>query len=93
MSTKRTGVTRTQKAKEIDLRRYHAAVRRLKTLCEKNNVKLFTYTDASDNMKCILSKSDYELGDTKPYCSEENENYFVTESDLIKLHELTSDEI
>ena len=93
MSTKRTGVTRIQKAKEIDLRRYHAAVRRLKTLCEKNNVKLFTYTDASDNMKCILSKSDYELGDTKPYCTVENENYFVTDSDLIKLHKLICDDM
>lgn len=82
------GVTRVQSAKELDLRRYHAQVRKLKKLCEDNDVSLFTYDEAEDTMVCILSDSDYELGDTKPYCSKDRENYFVTESDLNKLYNL-----
>ena len=91
-TNKKRGVTRIQSAKEIDLRRYHSALRKLKKLCEINNVELRTYEEASDTMVCILSKSDYELGDTKPYCSQENENYFVTESDLNKLSKLQNNE-
>lgn len=86
--TLRRGVTRIQSQKELELRRYHAQVRKLRELCNDNNIRLNTYNEADDNMKCILSKSDYEIGDTKPYCSEENENYFVTESDLEKLDKL-----
>lgn len=86
--TLRKGVTRIQSQKELELRRYHAQVRKLRELCNDNNIRLNTYNEADDNMKCILSKSDYEIGDTKPYCSEENENYFVTESDLEKLDKL-----
>ncbi len=80
------GVTRVQSAKELDLRRYHAQVRKLKKLCEDNDVPLFTYDEAEDTMVCILSDSDYELGDTKPYCSKDHENYFITEGNLNKLH-------
>ena len=86
--TLRRGVTRIQSQRELELRRYHAQVRKLRELCNDNNIRLYTYNEADNNMKCILSKSDYEIGDTKPYCSEENENYFVTESDLEKLDKL-----
>ena len=86
--TLRRGVTRIQSQKELELRRYHAQVRKLRELCNDNNIRLNTYDEADDNMKCVLSKSDYEIGDTKPYCCEENENYFVTESDLEKLDKL-----
>lgn len=86
--TLRRGVTRIQSQRELELRRYHAQVRKLRELCNDNNIRLNTYNEADDNMKCILSKSDYEIGDTKPYCYEGNENYFVTESDLEKLDKL-----
>lgn len=82
------GVTRVQSAKELESRRYHAQVRKLKKLCEDNDISLFTYDKAEDTMVCVLSDSDYELGDTKPYCSKENENYFITESSLNKLYNL-----
>lgn len=82
------GVTRIQSQKELELRRYHAQVRKLRELCNNNSIRLNTYSEADDSMKCVLSKSDYEIGDTKPYCCAENENYFVTESDLEKLDKL-----
>ena len=82
------GVTRIQSQRELELRRYHAQVRKLRELCNNNNIRLNTYDEANDSMKCVLSKSDYEIGDTKPYCYKGNENYFVTESDLDKLDEL-----
>ena len=91
MSNKK-GVTRVQSAKELEQRRYHAHLRKLKQLCEQNDIELLPYKEATDTMVCILSQSDYELGDTKPYCSEENENYFVTESDLNKLYKLQNNE-
>lgn len=91
-TNKKKGVTRIQSTRELELRRYHSALRRLKKLCEDNDIELLPYNEASDTMVCVLSKSDYELGDTKPYCWKGNENYFVTENNLNKLYKLQNDE-
>ena len=69
-------------------RAFHRSLHKLERLCGDNGIILCNYEEADDNMICVLSSSEYELGDTKPYCSEENENYFVTESDLEKLDKL-----
>lgn len=90
--TKRKGVTRIQSAEESAKRAFHRQLHKLERLCGDNNIILYNYEEADDNMICILSSSEYELGDTKPYCSEENENYFVTESDLNKLYKLQNNE-
>ena len=90
--TKRRGVTRIQSAEESAKRAFHRQLHKLERLCGDNNIILCNYEEADDGMICVLSSSEYELGDMKKYCSEENENYFVTESSLNKLHKLTNDE-
>lgn len=89
---KRNGVTRVQSAEESAKRAFHRQLHKLERLCGDNNLILCNYEEADDSMICVLSSSEYELGDMKKYCSEENENYFVTESSLNKLHKLTSNE-
>lgn len=90
--TKRRGVTRVQSAEESMKRAFHRSLHKLERLCGDNGIILCNYEEADDNMICVLSSSEYELGDMKKYCSEENENYFITESSLNKLASLTKNE-
>lgn len=69
---------RTQSEKELLKRRYHSDVRKLKKLCEECDIKLYTYNNAPEDAVCVLSSSEYELGELRKTCSIEYENYFVS---------------
>lgn len=84
----KNGVTRVQKINEVVKRRFHADLRRLEKLCEDNNIILCNYDEANDEMICILSNNEYNLGMTRHDCSSSDESYFVTESGLNNLHKL-----
>lgn len=64
-------------AHEMELRRFHADVRKLKKTCEDKGIVLKTYEDASDDDICVLSNNEYEISETKFSCDPEHENYFV----------------
>lgn len=64
-------------AHEMELRRFHADVRKLKQKCEDEGILLKTYKDASNDDICVLSNNEYEIGETKSSCDPEHENYFV----------------
>ena len=89
---KKNGVTRVQKIDKVVKRRFHADLHKLEKLCHDNKLILCNYKEADDNMICVLSTNEYELGDMRKYCSSDNENYFITESGLSKLHKLQNNE-
>lgn len=69
-------------------RRFHADVRKLKKNCEENNFHLVTIDEASAYYICVLSDTDYEIGDEASMCSEENENYFLSPTEYEQFCEL-----
>lgn len=73
---------RTYKSHEQVLRRFKSDVRKLKRKCEDLKIKLFTFDDAPDYYICVLSSSDYEIGDERRNCFSDNENYFVSPDDI-----------
>lgn len=70
--------TRQQSAEELTKRRFHAEVRKLKTVCEQEGWELSHYDLSHSDWICVLSESDYELESDMYECSEDNENYFLS---------------
>lgn len=74
---------------ETLLRRYHADVRKLKKICEDCDIKLYTYSNAPDDALCVLSRSDYELGEIRKNIEEDNESYFTTWEGTVTLEDIS----
>ena len=64
---------------ELELRRYHRTVSRVRSACSDQDVELHSYAEAADDEKCVLSRDEYELGASREYVSTDNESYFVEE--------------
>ena len=60
------------------LRQHRSEVRKLKKWCNEAGVKVLTYSEASDEDICALSKEEYDLGDERKLIAEDNESYFLT---------------
>lgn len=73
---------------ELETRRYHRSAKRVKKWCKDQNVELHTWSEASEDEQCVLSKVDYELGARKDYLSEDNESYFVSEDEYDRVSEI-----
>lgn len=67
--------------KELEIRRYHKDVKRVKRWCSDNDVELHTYQEASSDELCVLSQDEYEISARRGYLKEDNESYFVSEED------------
>ena len=61
--------------------RFHKNVRELKKLAKENGWKLKNFNEAEVGYMCVLSDRDYEIGSTIESCDENNENYFMSQSD------------
>lgn len=73
---------------ELELRRFHSDVRKLKKVCRDNNVLLLEFDEALNDDVCILSQSEYEIGSVKEYLSNSLESYFVHDSDFSRTQQL-----
>ena len=73
---------------ELELRRFHSDVRKLKKVCRDNNIALLWFDEALNDDVCILSRSEYEIGSTKEYLSNSLESYFVHDSDFSRTQQL-----
>lgn len=73
---------------ELELRRFHKDVRKLKKVCEDNGITLLEYDDALNDDVCILSQSEYEIGAIKEYIDEGLECYFVHDSEFSTVQQL-----
>lgn len=67
--------------KELEVRRHHASLRRLKAHCNDANVELKDYKSADPDDMCVLSLEDVDLGARKNYLTEDNDSWFVSEDD------------
>ena len=66
---------------ELETRRHHASLRRLKVYCSDMNVELKDYKSADPDDMCILSLDDVDLGSRKNYLTVDNDSWFVSEDD------------
>lgn len=66
---------------ELETRRHHASLRRLKVYCSDMNVELKDYKSANSDDMCVLSLEDVDLGARKNYLPEDNDSWFVSEDD------------
>ena len=73
---------------ELELRRFHSDVRKLKKVCRDNNIALLEFDEALNDDVCILSKDEYEVGSAKEYLSNSLENYFVHDLDFSRTQQL-----
>lgn len=77
---------------ELELRRFHSDVRKLKKVCRDNNIALLEFDEALNDDVCILSRSEYEIGSAKEYLSNSLESYFVHDSDFSRTQQLLDHE-
>ena len=73
---------------ELELRRFHSDVRKLKKVCRDNNIVLLEFDEALNDDTCILSQSEYEVGVAKEYASNNLECYFVHSFDFSRTQQL-----
>lgn len=66
---------------ELEVRRHHASLRKLKAYCSDVNVELKDYKSANPDDMCVLSLEDVDLGARKSYLPEDNDSWFVSEDD------------
>lgn len=64
--------------------RFHKSVKELRKFAKENGLRLYSLREAEMGYICVLSENDYEIGDTAESCDENNENYFMTQSDYDK---------
>lgn len=66
---------------ELETRRHHSSLRRLKAHCSDMNVELKDFKSADPDDMCVLSLEDVDLGSRKSYLTVDNDSWFVGEDD------------
>lgn len=65
---------------ELETRRHHSSLRRLKANCSDMNVELKDFESAGPDDMCVLSLEDVDLGSRKSYLTVDNDSWFVNEN-------------
>lgn len=73
---------------ELEVRRHHASLRKLKEHCSDANVVLKDYSSANDDDMCVLSLEDVDLGSRKNYLTTDNDSWFVSEDDYDEISQI-----
>ena len=66
---------------ELETRRHHLSLRKLKAHCSDVNVELKDFESAGPDDMCVLSLDDVDLGSRKSYLTVDNDSWFVNEDD------------
>ena len=66
---------------ELELRRFHRSLKRIKKWCKDQDIKIHSYSEALSDEVCVISKDEYEVSSRRDYLPEDNESYFVSEED------------
>ena len=66
---------------ELETRRHHSSLRRLKAHCSDMDVELKDFKSAGPDDMCVLSLEDVDLGSRKSYLTVDNDSWFVGEDD------------
>lgn len=64
---------------ELEKRRHHSSLRKLKAHCSDMNVELKDFNSADPDDMCVLSLEDVDLGSRKSYLTVDNDSWFVSE--------------
>lgn len=64
---------------ELETRRHHSSLRKLKAHCSDINVELKDFNSADPDDMCVLSLEDVDLGSRKSYLTVDNDSWFVSE--------------
>ena len=73
---------------ELEVRRHHASLRKLKEHCSDVNVVLKDYESANPDDICVLSLEDADLGSRKSYLTTDNDSWFVSEDDYDEISQI-----
>lgn len=73
---------------ELEIRRHHASLRRLKAHCSNANVELKDYESANPDDMCVLSLEDVDLGSRRSYLTNDNDSWFVSEDDYDEVSQI-----
>ena len=73
--------------KELEIRRHHTSLRKLKAYCGDKNVELKDYKSANPYDMCVLSLDDVDLGAKREYLPEDNDSWFVSEDNYEAISE------
>ena len=64
---------------ELEKRRHHSSLRKLKAHCSDVNVELKDFNSANPDDMCVLSLDDVDLGSRRNYLTVDNDSWFVSE--------------
>lgn len=64
---------------ELETRRHHSSLRKLKAHCSDVNVELKDFNSANPDDMCVLSLDDVDLGSRRNYLTIDNDSWFVSE--------------
>ena len=64
---------------ELETRRHHSSLRKLKAHCSDMNVELKDFNSANPDDMCVLSLDDIDLGSRRNYLTVDNDSWFVDE--------------
>ena len=64
---------------ELETRRHHSSLRKLKAHCSDMNVELKDFNSADPDDMCVLSLEDVDLGSRRNYLTVDNDSWFVDE--------------
>ncbi len=85
---------RVMSATELEKRRFHAQVRKLRKLCVEYNLTLKSGTSAKSYDLCVLSSEDYYIGDTRDqHKIFPVESYFIDPNEYEFIKERLNEEI
>lgn len=73
---------------ELEVRRHHSSLRRLKAYCSDENVVLKNYESANPDDMCVLSLEDVDLGSRKSYLTTGSDSWFVSEDDYDEISQI-----
>lgn len=73
---------------ELEVRRHHSSLRKLKSHCSDVNVELKDYESANPDDMCVLSLEDVDLGSRKSYLTTDNDSWFVSEDDYEEISQI-----
>lgn len=65
-------------------RAYNQAVKRHQNWCEERHLKLKTWSEADNYDICVLSQSEYDVGEYRKNVIEDNRSLFMSEDDYEK---------
>lgn len=64
---------------EIEKRRFHSRVRKLRKYCDTHNFTLLSMEEEPPiTWLCILSENEMEVGEPLHLCDEDSESYFLS---------------